>query len=390
MAMTFGSDQLRDARIIVVGAGAVGAALTYRLAQAGASVTTIERRYPGSGTSGSSFAWLNGFRKPPRHYHRLNVTSISDHRDLADELDGDWVHLRGGLHWAREDDPSKLAQVRQNVRQLREWGVWLDQTTPEIVMRELEPDVWLDPAAIPEVYLVHREGWLDGPTMAHGVIHAATRRYGAELERAAVAGLRGPEGAVSSVLLDDGRELAADVVINAAGPEAGRVAELAGVRLPLDRQIGMLVGTAPAPVCLKRVLYGVDAHIRPEGGSRLILHPEYLDSHAVEGEPMPLDAPVVQRTMDDARVNIPGLRDVPAESVRIGIRPVPRDGYPIVGFEPSVSGLYTVVTHSGITLSARLALLVTEELAGGDPPDLAPYRPSRFVESPLVSPVGAR
>jgi hypothetical protein len=42
-----------------------------------------------------------------------------------------------------------------------------------------------------------------------------------------------------------------------------------------------------------------------------------------------------------------------------------------------VGNLYHVVTHSGVTLSARLALLVTEELTGGDTAPLEPYRPSR-------------
>ncbi|MCC7104816.1 MAG: FAD-dependent oxidoreductase [Chloroflexi bacterium] len=52
----------------MTGAGVVGAALSHRLAQAAARVTVVERRCPGSGASGSSFAWLNDFRETPRHY----------------------------------------------------------------------------------------------------------------------------------------------------------------------------------------------------------------------------------------------------------------------------------------------------------------------------------
>jgi glycine/D-amino acid oxidase-like deaminating enzyme len=376
--VAFGSDYLRDARIVVIGAGAMGAAISYRLAQAGAEVTTVERRYPGAGTTGSSFAWLNGFSKHPREYHRLNVMSIRDHQDLADELNADWAHVDGALHWARSDEPIQLANLRETIQRLRGWGVRLDQTSPEIAMRELEPDLWIDPEAVPEVYLVHREGWLDSVAMAHGVMRAAITRYGAKLERATVTGLHGPSGAVSAVGLDDGRELPADVVINAAGPEAGRVAALAGVRLALDRQIGMLISTAPAPVWLRHVVRAADVHLRPDGGARLLIQRENLDSHAVEGQPTPVDAPIIQEAVERARAIAPGLAEVPAQSVRTGIRPMPRDGHPIVGFEPSVSGLYTAVTHSGITLSARLALLIAEELAGSDVSELAPYRPDRF------------
>jgi glycine/D-amino acid oxidase-like deaminating enzyme len=60
---------------------------------------------------------------------------------------------------------------------------------------------------------------------------------------------------------------------------------------------------------------------------------------------------------------------------------VPKDGFPIVGFDPTVFNLYHVVTHSGITLAARLALLVTEELTGGDTAPLDAYRPARFARS---------
>jgi glycine/D-amino acid oxidase-like deaminating enzyme len=376
--MTVGSDHLRDARIVVIGGGVVGAAVSYRLAQAGASVTTIERRYPGSGTSTASFAWLNGWGKTPRHYHRLNVMSIRDHQDLADELDGDWVHIDGALQWAREDDPLRANRLRDIVRRMREWGVRVDTVTPEVAMRELEPDAWIDPEVVSEVYAAPREGWLETIKMAHGVLRAARLRYGARLEQASVVGLRGPSGAVSSVLLDDGRDLPADVVVNAAGPEAARVAELAGVTVPIDRQIGMTIATAPAPVLLKRLIFGSGANVRPDGGGRLVVYREYLDGHAVEGQPTPPDAEVVQRAMDDARQVIPGLAEVPADRVRIGLRPMPRDGQSIVGFEPACSGLYTVVTHSGVTLAARLALLVTEELSGGDTSELEPYRPSRF------------
>ena len=385
--MSFGSEHLRDARIVVIGAGAVGAAVSYRLAQAGADVTIVERRYPGSGTSGNSFAWLNGFNKRPRHYQRLNVMSIRDHQDLADELDGDWVLVGGGLHWAYESDTVKMDKLREIVRRLRDWGMRVDQTTPEIAMRELEPDLWIDPETVPEVYVIPREGSLDPVSMTHAVTRAAVSRYGARLERATVTGLRGPSGAVSSVVLDDGRELAADVVVNAAGPDAARIGELAGITIPLDRQIGLLVTTAPAPVRLGRVVHAPEINARPEGGARVMIHHEGMDHHAVEGERTPLDAPVVREAMDRARIVMPGLRDVSAEAVRIGVRPMPRDGHPIVGFWPSVSGLYVVVTHSGITLSARLGLLVAEELAGGDASELEPYRPSRFSEAAQGAPL---
>ena len=132
MVMT--SDHLRDTTIVVIGAGLVGAVASYRLAQAGARVTTVDRAFPGGGTSSASFAWLNSFNKTPRHYNRLNTHSIRDHQDLADELDGRWLHLDGGLHWEREDQPANSERLRQGIRLMHEWGGRVDRLTPEQVL----------------------------------------------------------------------------------------------------------------------------------------------------------------------------------------------------------------------------------------------------------------
>jgi glycine/D-amino acid oxidase-like deaminating enzyme len=377
---TLSSDHLRGAQIVVIGAGVVGAAASYRLAQAGAQVTTVERRFPGGGTSSASFAWLNGFNKAPRQYSRLNVQAIRDQQDLCDELEGDWAHLDGGLHWERVDQPAKLENLHQGLRRFREWGVRLDRTTPEIAMRELEPDLWIDPEVVPEVYVVPREGWIDTIGMAHGTLRAARLRYGARFEQGNVVGLRGPKGAIDQVVLEDGRTLPADLVINAAGPDGARVAELAGQSLALDRQIGLIMITGPAPVSIRHVVYSGDARLRPASGSRYVLHPEYVDAFADESQPLPLDGPLTRRALEETSRTVPGLAHPAVESIRVGVRPMPRDGYPIVGFDPAVSGLYHLLTHSGVTLAARLALLVTEELCGGDTSDLEPYRPGRFAE----------
>ena len=61
------------------------------------------------------------------------------------------------------------------------------------------------------------------------------------------------------------------------------------------------------------------------------------------------------------------------------VRPMPQDGLPIVGYVATVSGLYTVVTHSGITLGPILADLAACEVSEDlDLEILDLYRPDRF------------
>ena len=61
------------------------------------------------------------------------------------------------------------------------------------------------------------------------------------------------------------------------------------------------------------------------------------------------------------------------------VRPMPQDGLPIIGYVPTASSLYTVVTHSGITLGPILAdLAVCEVSEDLDLEILDLYRPGRF------------
>jgi glycine/D-amino acid oxidase-like deaminating enzyme len=214
--------------------------------------------------------------------------------------------------------------------------------------------------------------------LAHALVHAAIRQNGVVLIRGTVAALSGRERGVDAVELADGTSFGADVVVNAAGPDAPRIAALAGANLPLDRQPGVFVVTAPTPNCLRHVVRSTDAFLRPEGGDRVVIHRDQYDSTVDESTTASRDLAIARRALPDASRIWPDAAHAEIESVRLGIRAMPKDGYPIVGPDTDVPGLYHVATHSGVTLCARLALLVTEDISGIDVPELAPYRPDRF------------
>ncbi|MGI8913772.1 MAG: FAD-dependent oxidoreductase [Chloroflexota bacterium] len=85
-------------RVVVIGAGVVGAAVAYRLAGVGAQVTLVDQGAPGEGTTSTSFAWLNANHKPPAAYHTLNVAGIAAHTRLGIDLGAaPWLHPTGNL-----------------------------------------------------------------------------------------------------------------------------------------------------------------------------------------------------------------------------------------------------------------------------------------------------
>ena len=108
-------------RCAVIGAGVVGLCVAVRLAEAGATVTLLERDEPGCGATRLSFAWLNANSKIPRAYHDLNHAGMRAWACLAAGAGQPaWYQASGNLEWA--PDARGHAELAARVRRLAEWG----------------------------------------------------------------------------------------------------------------------------------------------------------------------------------------------------------------------------------------------------------------------------
>jgi len=367
---------LADANIVIVGAGAVGSCVAYRLAQAGASVTIIDRNYPGGGTTGNSFAWLNAFNKFPRDYYRLNIESIRAHRDLQWELNGNWLTLNGGLHWQSASGQSPYGDLDETLKRLRGWGARIDAYSPEEV-RNIEPALRIDDDQVEAVYLVRDEGWIQPALLIQALLHRAVSEYDVKFVSGSVTAMTGGNGEVTGVVLESGEKIASDVVLLAGGPDSAQLASLAGANLPVETNHGILAVTAPVPAMIQRVIIAPDVILRPDGGGRIMATSESLSSVSGDIEPS-ADLPEMKDLLTRLEHLVPSLRGATFESYRKGVRALPQDGYPIVGFDPNIHGLYYAVMHSGITLSAGIAEFIVEDFVDPDADRLARYRPERF------------
>ena len=364
-------------RIIVVGAGVVGASVAYRLARGGADVRVLERDRVGAGTSGISFAWTNAHRKPPRPYHDLNVGGMKTHAALRDEFGATpWWHGGGGLEWEPEE---RRAIQRDNVEQLQSWGYaaeWISRADA----LDLEPDI--DPAIIGDapVAFFRDEGWCDPVLYAHAMIAAACRRHGATLIcGASVAGLVMVGDRVTGVRLADGTVHEADMVVNCAGRWTNDPVRDAGLSLPMAPTAGLLVFTPPVASGLRRVVHSSIINVRPDGAGRLMLHWDATDPTISPDTPCDPALPQARDLVARARRLLPMIGAVEPEAVRVGVRPIPGDHLTAAGPMPRVRGYYVAVTHSGVTMSPFLGVLVADEVLNGrERPELADFRPARF------------
>jgi glycine/D-amino acid oxidase-like deaminating enzyme len=380
---------------IVIGGGIVGASVAYRLATADVRVGVACGGRPGGGTSGASLAWLNSASKRPLGYHQLNVAGMEEWRVLSEELELDrHVHFDGSLLWA-EDDPGREA-LRAQVARLRRWSYPVELISPAQARRHWAPDLCLDEERVREVAVMPEEGWVETRPVIHAMLTRVGRARGCRVSDTSVVALHREGGRVVGVELSKGERWDADLVLNCAGPEADAVTRLAGASLPLCHEPGTLLVTEPLPTLLRPVVHAPVARFRPDGAGRVLLlavDPSPLAplSEPERGEPAfePSGLPLsvsgrgsgggVKDLLDAVATYLPALRGARVEAIRVGVRPMPPDGHPIVGPLPGVEGFYVVVTHSGVTLGPLLGRLVADEVRGaGMDRRLAPYRPERF------------
>lgn len=365
--------------VIVVGAGIVGANVAYRCAREGARVTLVDAGPPGGGTSSTSFAWVNAFSKPPREYHDLNVASMDAHAALQAELGGDWLRRVGNLAW--EEEPGAIAGLRRTVERLRGWSYAVEILTRKEVLA-LEPDLAI-PQEVEEIAFAPGEGYVRVRLFVAALV-AAARGLGATLLSGRVTSMLRAGGRVRGIETADGTRLEGDVVIDCAGPAAGEVARLAGVEIPVGREPGRLLYAAPVATSLRRVVHAAGVHFRPDGAG-IVLAVQAHDGVVDDTAPGKTRPPAWTPEDSVARVArcLPCLAGARLDDVRIGVRPMPEDRLPIVGFVPGVEGFYVVVSHSGVTLGPLWGRIAAAEVLRGEIDGrLGPFRPARFTGVP--------
>jgi glycine/D-amino acid oxidase-like deaminating enzyme len=361
-------------RVVVVGAGVYGAAVAAALVRRGARVTVVDAGSPAGGTSGATFSWTNSCGKQPRHYHEFSVAGMAAHRTLAAEVpDADWYHESGNLEWA--DDEAGRTQLHRKVAGVLDYGYqarWLTRAAAV----DLEPGI--DPGTLPdEIAYYPHEGWLE-PTR---LIAHLLSRGGAEVVRDdAVIDLEVAAGRVGAVRLSSGARLAVDAVVNCAGPRAAAIAALAGLNLPMRNTHGVLVYTAPVAVWVSHIVHAPNIHVRPDGGGRLLLHTDATDGmiRVSDTGEASVDQQAIDLIVSAGQTLYPGIRDTTVESVRIGERPIPADGLPVLGRALELPNFHFAVSHSGATLCLHAGDLVAAEVLGDDQSALAPYRLERL------------
>ena len=369
----------KTTKIVIVGAGVIGACLAYHLSLRPQNVITVfERDIPGSGASGHSFAWVNAFGKDPLYYHTLNRRSLDMWYRLAHELDADiGIHYGGEMRW--ENRTERAAQLERRIQQLQTWGYPCKLITRE-EMLALEPD--LCPGALLAASHSEADIHIETDKFISVCLKHAQESGAIVHSKTSVTDFVTRDGKITAVKTTDA-EYQCDVVVLASGVQTTELASLIGVHIPQQQSPGIVIKTT---LCAP-VLHSVAViHAPPVDKNHQHLHMRQLTDGTLrigQGTQEGINRDDSQEHADallaQDKAYLPAIADAEAIPTPVGYRPMPLDEFPILGFTEVVPNLYIALMHSGVTLAPLVGEMATLEIVDGARVDwFAPYRLERF------------
>lgn len=390
--------------VVVIGAGAVGAAVAYFCAKAGLSVQVLDRSAPGGGTSSRCEGNILVSDKERGPELDLANYSLSIwHGELA-EFGELWEFERkGGIIVASQE--GSMTSLQRVLSSQREHGIAVQEIDAR-QLRELEPhvaDAAVGAAFYPEdcqVMPMLLTAHLLRMAREHGAtVHAQTEVHAFLRSGPAAAASTGGSGRITGVRTSRG-DFHAAAVVNAAGPWAGDVARMAQVHLPVEPRRGYVLVTEPLPPRVFHKVYAAE-YVDNVGSSDSALQ----CSPVVEGTPSgsilvgssrervgfseELNTEALSMIAANAVALFPFLAEVRILRQYFGFRPYSPDHVPTLGPDERTAGLWHACGHegAGIGLSVGTGKLLAQALVDDTPDmDLAPFAPQRFGEFPPAGP----
>jgi glycine/D-amino acid oxidase-like deaminating enzyme len=166
--------------------------------------------------------------------------------------------------------------------------------------------------------------------------------------------------------------LGADEVVVAAGVGTSNLPAIMGLRLPIRSAPALLFRTQPHPKRLNGLVMSPEIQLRQTPEGQFVAALEFKADETNAGTKRAAVA------LDLIKEMIAPASTLAMDSHVVGIRPIPEDGFPVVGRTHATAGLYVAATHSGITLPPAIGHFVTDEVLTGRRDDLIePYGPDR-------------
>jgi glycine oxidase len=372
----------RSPTIVVIGAGVMGLGIAWRLRRRGAAVTVFEENAAGRGASHAAAGMLaTCVEAEPGEEQLVALGRLSQELwpDFAAELEqatGQAVDLRqeGTLVVAlTADDQARICHHLEFQKSLGLPVEWISSAET----RRREPHL---AARLAGAVWSPQDHQVDNRKLV-AALQAAARASGATLhEHCGVARILSVNGRVTGVRLRDGTEVAADLVVLAAGAWSRQIEGLPSAARPPVRPIkGQLIALRmdPAAPLIRHVVWAPNVYMVPRLDGRLILGATVEE----KGFDSTLTAGGMLALLEAAWRALPAIEELPIDEMWVGHRPGSRDDAPILG-PGLLDGLIYATGHhrNGILLAPVTAESIARLVLDGTlDPAIAPFGAERFI-----------
>jgi glycerol-3-phosphate dehydrogenase len=305
--------------VLIVGGGGTGGALAHDLALRGFKITLVERGEVTSGTTGRHHGLIHSGGRYAVEDKESAVECIEENRILRKIMPGAFEE-NDGLFVAITDE--NVEYSRSFVEGCAECGIPTLRLTKEETL-QIEPNLNPDLKFAVQV----PDATMDAMRMALAFF-AAARHKGAVIKPfTEVIGVLKEGNNVSGVQVTDhtrGKEydIGADIVINAAGPWSGRIADMVGCDVPIRLSPGVMLALRG------RLCNMVINRLAPSGDGDIIVPQRGLSvvgtTSWVVDDPDDLGLPKdhVQKMYDEGAKLIPLVKEAPFRAAWAAVRPL--------------------------------------------------------------------
>lgn len=360
---------------VVVGAGIVGAACADECVRQGMRVAVVDGDVIGGGTTAAGMGHIVAMDDSEAQF-ALTRYSQQLWQELRPALPADVEYEQCGTIWVAADE-EEMAEVHRKRDYYSQRGVpaeVLDRHALECT----EPNLRKGLAG---GLLVPEDAVLYPPCAARFLIERA-QAGGATIHLGCPASQLGN----GVVRLEDGRELSAGSIINAAGNGAASLTP----GLPIKKRKGHLIITDRYPGFVRHQLvelgYLKSAHSTDSDSVAFNVQPRQTgqiligSSRQYDVEDKQVDNPLLLRMLSRAQHYMPDLAQMSTIRVWTGFRAATPDKLPLIGPWPGDTTLFLATGHEGlgITTSLASARILVDQIAGRKAAiPVEPYLPSR-------------
>ncbi|MFG2790098.1 FAD-dependent oxidoreductase [Streptomyces sp. NPDC048419] len=371
-------------KVVIIGAGIVGCALSDELTARGWTDVTVLEQGPLFATGGSTshapgLVFQTNGSKTMTEFARYTVDKYN-----ALTLDGQWCFNQvGGLEVATS--PERLAEIQRRHGWLSSWGVDSRLLSPE-ESAALHP--LLDADRVLGGFHIPGDGLANALRAGEAQARLATARGARFLAHHTVTGIETTGDRVSAVVTDQGT-FPADIVVSCAGFWGPRIGRMVGQPVPLVPLAHQYARTTALPVLEGRNDERTQASLpilrNQDAG---LYYRELVDRIGIGSyahRPMPVSLDEVAHPRDavmpssltfteadfegawsDSLALLPSLADAKVEDGFNGIFSFTSDGLPLLGESPKVQGFW-LAEAVWVTHSAGVAKAMAEWLVDGRP-----------------------